>query len=257
MGCLVLSGCFPRKPDISRSAVDHPPEKIIAALNSHSNHFPTFRSLIKASLTFPEEGKQKTQSFDAAFLYRAEDQRFRLQGMDILGRTHFDLACQPRDLTIYLPPSEVTYSGDPTDLTDMHGAGVFYILRKTMEGLPAGLTAETVSFSELADLPVIREDIETYSLIEVNPETLLMEKRTLVKQCRILGEIVYETYEQTGGLLLPTRISVTLPLQKVSFHFTFESFTPESTLPDRLFEVTQSPVSRLLPLSDMRMDFLF
>jgi len=257
LSCTFLPACFPPAPEAPRPAVSHPPEAIIAALNAHPNHFPAFRSLIKASLTFPEGSKTKTQSFDAVFLYRKEDQQFRLQGMDVLGRTHFDMTYKANELTIHLPPSEVTYSGDPANFPGVHGAGLFFILKKTMEGLPEGLDTTTVSFSETSGSAIIHEDQETYSLVEVNPQTLLIEKRTLVKRFQAVSEVRYWEYKRVGADFLPARIAVQLPAQKVSFQFTFDSFAPEETLPDSLFQIRPPATAQQLPLSELRMDFLF
>lgn len=255
--CFLLAACLPPFRPAPQPIIPRSQEEIVAALVGNPNRFPTFRSWIKATLAFPQERGVKQQSFDAALLYQEAQQLFRLQGMDILGRTHFDLVYRLREMTLYLPPSSTAFHGDPSEMSDTYDSGIFFILRKTVEGLGPHVDSATVSFPDTVYTPVVTEDANTFSVIEIDPEALLMKRRTVLVNHKKVGEIYYEEYKPFGSDLLPTRISVRLPAKKVSFEFSFESLSIERSLPDNLFQITTPPETRWLPLNQLQVDFLF
>ena len=254
--CLFNTGCAlfsrPQPPII----IERSTEDIIAALENNPGNFPTFRAWIKARITYPFEGKEKKQSFDAALLYDKEQKIIRLQGFGMFGRTYFDVVYQPNLMTVYLPSSSTGFHGDPSQLTRDYDAGIFFILRKTMEGLDIPLNRGNVFFPEDIYSPVVIDRDGEYSVIKLKPETLLIHQRLLFYDKKMIGVVNYNDYTSSDGISLPRTIQVELPQKHILFSLHFDSLSISEKLSQDLFHFTAPRETQWHPLTALNIDFL-
>ena len=253
---LVTGGCalFTKPP--TPVVVDRSPEDIIAALERNPNSFPTFRAGVKARITFPFEGKEKKHSFDAALLYKKENKSMRLQGFGIFGQTYFDILYQPNKMRLYLPSSSEGFYGDPSQLPRESEAGIFLILQRTIEGIEMPLDRADVHFSKDICAPVVVEQDNGYSVVRINPQTLLIDERILFRGEELVGVVRYDDYARIDGLLLPQNIEVELPEKGVSLTLDFDSLSLNEKLPRNLFQLTVPKGIPWHPLTALQIDFL-
>ena len=250
-GCALFT-----KPQPTPVVVHRSPEDILAALEQNPNSFPTFRAGVTARITFPFEGKEKKHSFDGALLYNDKNQAMRFQGFGIFGQTYFDILYQPNKMRLYLPSSSEGFYGDPSQLPRESDAGVFLILQKTIEGIEMPLDRGDVHFSKDICAPVVVDQGNGYSVVKVNPQTLLIDERIIFRDEELVGVVRYDDYAHIDGLLLPQNIEVALPQKGLSFTLDFDSLSLNEKLPKNLFQLTVPKGIPWYPLTALQIDFL-
>lgn len=230
-------------------------EEIIEALKNNAAIFSSLKSFIKAKVDFPEKGKTRKQSFDAAILFRKEDQALRFQGFGPFGKMLFDLLWKQNDLTVYLPSSALAYHGSPDEITTLDRPHIFSMLGDIIAGIGQDVNPEGCVYEEDKDTLWIRNDRFTYAL-RINRQTVLIEKKSIIQNGEVMAEVLYQGYQSVNGNRFPNHMTLFFPPQGVTMELAFETPTLNENLPASLFSLTIPANVTWLPLAKLQIDFL-
>jgi hypothetical protein len=227
-------------------------EEIINALKENSIHISSLKSLVRIKLEYREGKKLKKHSFDGALLYQ-DTGEFRLQAFGFFGRTLFDLLYKPDELTLYIPSSSIAYQGTPHQQGDFKDADIFSIIKEMI--IEGGENYDETKFFFKDDVyrPWVYGKEYCY-LLKINQQTLLIDKRVIFQDRKVVTEISYQSYRQVEGKLFPTQIKVFLPSRQLTLEFRFESLKVNEKLSANLFTLSLPSDVKKLPLSSLRID---
>ena len=251
MGCTRPSSIVP--------GPSHPPlskNEIITALKDHPGNYTTLKSWLTAKIAYPDNGNAtKKRSFDGALLFRKETDELRFQSFGIFGKLLFDLLYKENDVLVSIPSSGVAYKGSLGQRITPNNLNLFSMLKRTITGLGKDYDFEKCEFDADAYIFSIDDQRLTY-LIEINQETLLIDKRVIISDGKISAEVRYKSYENVNDIIFPARIDILLPLQGIEIELHFDSITLNKDLSDNLLSLSLPKNVKKLPLSELPIDFL-
>ena len=107
-------------------------EETLKAIKENFPDVIFLKSNFKTRIEYPQQGTLKKHSFEGALLYRKDTQALRLQSFGTFGNTIFDVLYKPDQATIYLPASDVAYTGDPHQIMNAKISVFFFFLQEIM-----------------------------------------------------------------------------------------------------------------------------
>lgn len=252
---LFLAGCASlRPPLIAPPSVSI--EQVRDHLRSSAPEFHSFKSLTKVEVDYQEKGKHRKQSFDGALLHRVTGQS-RLQGFGFMGKKVFDLLYSGDTLEIYVPSSGLAYEGSVSAPGASAELDVFVMIRRAIIDTAERYTQNQLQWSPDDPLhPWVDEGNGRFVVLEVNPTTLSVDKKTIVKNGTPVATIFYGDYQDVEGRVFPLRIGLSLPQHSLSIAITFDTLTFDEAIPDSRFSLLMPPRTTRLPLSKLDLDFL-
>jgi hypothetical protein len=204
VGSLFLFSACPRPGPIipSSRAEKLSPKEILKAIKENFPGVVFLKSNFKARIEYPLEGKFKKHSFEGALLYRKDTQALRLQSFGTFGNTIFDVLYKPDQATIYLPSSEVAYTGDPHQIMNASITDFFFFLQEIMHGMEENYEGEALWLDD-ETLKTKKGDLDY--LFKVNRRSLLIEGKTVRRNNETIAEIVYQDYSDLWKMFFPLR----------------------------------------------------
>ena len=213
VGSLFLFSACPRPTPIippSRAA-KLSSEETLKAIKENFPDVIFLKSNFKARIEYPQEGKLKKHSFEGALLYRKDTQALRLQSFGTFGNTIFDVLYKPDQATIYLPSSEVAYTGDPHQIMNARIPDFFFFLQEIMHGMEENYEGETLWLDD-ETLKTKKGDLDY--LFKVNRRSLLIEGKTVRRNGETVAEIIYQDYKRFMGNIFPNYDHSVFPAKK-------------------------------------------
>lgn len=235
-------------PAVSRAEVT---AKLTAA-----TQFSTLKSLSKVEVDYEERGKLRKHSFDGALLHRSSGE-FRLQGFGFMGKKVFDMLYAGDALTIYVPSSGLAYEGIAAAPEASNELEVFVVLRRAIMDTTERYAEARLEWKPDDPLhPWINEGNGRFVVLEVNPVTFAVDKKTLFENGAAVATISYENYQEVEGRFFPFRIGVSFPKNSLSVVVSFDTLTFDQPIPDNRFSLILPPRTARLPLSKLNLGFL-
>ena len=221
------------------------------ALKAIKKNFPDvifLKSNFKARIEYPEQGTLKKFSFEGALLYRKETQALRLQSFGTFGNTIFDVLYEPDQATIYLPSSEVAYTGDPNQIMNTRIPDFFFLLQEIMNGIEGNYEGKPTWFDE-ETLKTKKGNLEY--LFKINKKYLIIDGKTVRREGQTIAQIKYQDYNQFKGNIFPATFKAFFPNTKTSIHITLDSPDINKALAENLFVLSLPPKIKCLPLTKL------
>ena len=229
-------------------------EEIIQLLRANSQKISSLKSGFNARLEYPQAGKSKKHSFEGALLYRKEKQSLRLQSFGTLGNTIFEILYKPHEVSLYIPSSEVVYSGDPdSSLFNSESPIIFSFLQEIVNGLEGEYDWEHVEYN---DYSLRMQNGEFNYFFNINRNSLLLEKKTIAHNGVVIAEFFYQDYRKIFEKILPTKITAFFPPKKTTLTLYLDSPVINEALADNFFILSLPPNIRWLPLSKLNDFFM-
>jgi hypothetical protein len=250
VGSLFLFSACPRPGPIipPPRAAKLSPEEILKAIKENFPGVIFLKSNFKARIEYPQQGTLKKHSFEGALLYRKATQTLRLQSFGTFGNTIFDVLYKPDQATIYLPSSEVAYTGDPHQIINSRIPDFFFFLQEIMQGMGENYEGEALWLDD-ETLKTKKGNLDY--LFKVNRRLLLIEGKTVRSKGETIAQIVYQDYKRFMGNIFPTKITAFFPPKKTTIKINLDSPVINEVLAENFFILSLPPEIMCLPLTKL------
>src|SRR4030042_899699 len=249
-GSLFLFTACPRlRPIIPPSHVEKlSPEETLKEIKENFPGVVFLKSNFNARIEYPQQGRFKRHSFEGALLYRKDTQALRMQSFGTFGNTIFDVLYKPDQAIIYLPSSEVAYTGDPHQIMNAGIPDFLFFLQEIIVGMEETYEGETLWLDD-ETLKTKKGDLDY--LFKVNRSSLLIEGKTVRRNGETIAQIVYQDYKRFMGNVFPTKITAFFPPSKTTIKINLDSPVINEVLAENLFILSLPPEIMCLPLTKL------